>query len=382
MQFGIAQPDDGRVATNSGRSTAGVEVRLDHLSKTFGAVTAVADVCLDIPSGSFVTLLGPSGSGKTTTLNLIAGFLGPTSGEISFDGRPITAVPPHKRDIGMVFQSYALFPHMTVEQNVAYPLRMRERLGAAAMQTRVMEALGLMQLGSYGKRYPRELSGGQQQRVSMARALVSQPRLLLMDEPLGALDKKVREQMQIEIKQIHHQVGSTFIYVTHDQSEALTMSDLVVVMNDSRIVQVGSPREVYEAPTSEFVADFLGGANLLPGRVVAIADGRAEVEVDGAGRLVVPGSGVAVGTRVSVFIRPEEIRASATPHSGEDWQSVRATVRDVTYLGEAFKVTATAGPLSIVLRVPRSDIDVVATGEQIWLRWPRDRSRVLVSIQG
>ena len=206
---------------------SGAAVRLERLTKRFGSVVAVHEACLAIPAGSFVTLLGPSGSGKTTTLNLIAGFLLPDGGEIFVDDQAISRVPPHRRNIGMVFQNYALFPHMTVFENVAFPLRMRTALAGSALSGRVEETLDLVQLTGLGGRYPRQLSGGQQQRVAMARALVSYPRLLLMDEPLGALDKKLRERLQLEIKAIHRRVGTTIVYVTHDQSEALTLSDLV-----------------------------------------------------------------------------------------------------------------------------------------------------------
>ena len=250
-------------------SASGAQIGLHGLVKAFGAFRAVDDVSLDVPAGTFVTLLGPSGSGKTTTLNLIAGFVEPDAGEILADGVAISGVPPHLRNIGMVFQSYALFPHMTVLDNVTFPLRMRSGLSRAARRTRALETLDLVRLAGLEGRYPRQLSGGQQQRVSMARALVSQPRLLLMDEPLGALDKKLRENMQLEIKQIHRQVGANFVYVTHDQGEAPTMSDLVVVMNDGRIVQSAPPREIYTRPATRFVADFPGQANLLPARVVA-----------------------------------------------------------------------------------------------------------------
>src|SRR5215470_15123859 len=274
----MGQPADAARAS-------GARLELRDLTKAFGGVTAVDRVSLDVPAGSFVSLLGPSGSGKTTTLNLIAGFLSADSGDILFDGGSVAGVSPHRRNIGMVFQSYSLFPHMTVADNVAFPLRMRTTLSREAAQARVAEMLGLVQLSHLAKRYPRQLSGGQQQRVAMARALVSYPRLLLMDEPLGALDKKLREQMQIEIKQIHRSVGTTVVYVTHDQAEALTMSDIVVVMHQSRIAQVGSPRALYESPANLFVADFLGDSNLLPGRIVETAGGQAIIEL-GNGQVV------------------------------------------------------------------------------------------------
>ncbi|HLI11430.1 MAG TPA: ABC transporter ATP-binding protein [Alphaproteobacteria bacterium] len=378
----VAANEGSRQSSEDNRRAprAGAQVRLDRLTKLFGPVKAVDDVSLDIPSGSFVTLLGPSGSGKTTTLNLIAGFLAPDSGEIRFDGRAVSAVPPHKRNIGMVFQSYALFPHMTVFDNVAYPLRMRDRLSRQAMQARVAETLALVQLSGFEERYPRQLSGGQQQRVSMARALVSRPRLLLMDEPLGALDKKLREQLQVEIKQIHRRIGSTFVYVTHDQSEALTMSDLVVVMHNSRISQVGSPREVYEAPNNAFVADFLGGANLLRGQIVAVRGDFLDVRIPSGQTIPVPRGAFTDGggTDVSVFIRPEDIRIAAA--SGQRLSGLAgtpATIREVLYLGEALKVTALAGSQAVTIRALRSEIDHIAPGRDVFLSWAVERSRLL-----
>jgi putative spermidine/putrescine transport system ATP-binding protein len=360
---------------------AGGHVSIERLTKRFGALTAVDDLTLDIPAGSFVTLLGPSGSGKTTTLNLIAGFLSPDAGEIRFDGVPVSRTPPHRRNIGMVFQFYALFPHMTVFDNVAYPLRMRERLTREVMRRRVAETLALVQLSGFGDRYPRQLSGGQQQRVAMARALVSRPRLLLMDEPLGALDKKLREQLQSEIKQIHRRMGSTFIYVTHDQSEAMTMSDLVVVMHESRISQVGHPRDIYEAPKSEFVADFLGGANLLPGRFVRSEGEVCEIELDG-GRMTRALTGARAfppGAAVSVFIRPEDIRIPQAKFAQPDEESVRGVIRDVVFLGEALRLSVVAGPLSLSVRAPRTQSEELHVGREVLLVWSRARSRVLPS---
>src|SRR3982074_808380 len=248
---------------------SGAQLRLRQLTKAFGAAKACRQIRLEGPAGAFVSLLGPSGSGQTTTLNLIAGFLTPDAGDILLDERSIADGAPHKRNIGIVFQSYSLFPHMTVADNVGFPLRMRTKLSREAARKRIDDMLALVQLAHLATRYPRQLSGGQQQRVAMARALVSHPRLLLMDEPLGALDKKLREQMQVEIKRIHRSVGTTVIYVTHDQTEALTMSDLVVVMHQARIAQVGTPRVLYETPANLFVAASLGDSNLLPAKIVS-----------------------------------------------------------------------------------------------------------------
>ena len=294
---------------------SGAQLRLRQLTKAFGASQAVDRISLDVPAGAFVSLLGPSGSGKTTTLNLIAGFLTPDAGDILLDERSIADVPPHKRNIGMVFQSYSLFPHMTVAENVGFPLRMRTRLSRQDARQRIDEMLALVQLGHLGTRYPRQLSGGQQQRVAMARALVSHPRLLLMDEPLGALDKKLREQMQIEIKRIHRSVGTTVIYVTHDQTEALTMSDLVVVMHQARVAQVGTPRVLYEAPANVFVADFLGDSNLLTATIAHVSGDELAVEIGERREDTAPRGARRPRRRRSrtvVLIRPEDIAVTAT----------------------------------------------------------------------
>jgi len=379
------------VATQIARSTTisamaaddapsrGAAVRIDRLRKSYGAITAVDSVSLDIPAGSFVTLLGPSGSGKTTTLNLIAGFLSPDSGEILFDERAISNVPPHQRNIGMVFQNYALFPHMTVYDNVGFPLRMRSRLSGAGARARIFEILALVELTGLEARYPRQLSGGQQQRVAMARALVSHPRLLLMDEPLGALDKKLREQMQFEIKNIHRTIGTTFVYVTHDQTEALTMSDLIVVMNRGTIAQAGSPRRLYESPENQFVADFLGGANLLPAQVRAHEAACYVVEIDGGWRIRVPFDGVqaAMGSRVNVLIRPEEISVRADAEAGDDHESVRGTITDVAYLGESLRLGIDAGGIKINAKLSRVRGLTIDVGQRVYASWPRNGSRVL-----
>src|SRR5688572_12513830 len=269
------------------RTSAG-DVELVGLSRRFGEVLAVDRLSLRMGSGECVTLLGPSGSGKTTTLMMIAGFVRPTTGEIYLGGQAITRRPPFKRNVGMVFQNYALFPHMTVFENVAFPLRMR-RLRRGEIEAKVGQALDLVRLTGYEARYPRQLSGGQQQRVALARALVFNPPVLLMDEPLGALDKKLRQQMQLEIKHLHEQLGITVIYVTHDQEEALVMSDEIVVMRNGRIEQIGTPRGVYDDPRNNFVADFIGEANVLDGTIIKAEHSRyrvrtsAQVEVWCAG---------------------------------------------------------------------------------------------------
>ena len=237
-------------------------LRLNGLTGRYGRNVAVRGIDLEVAAGEFLTLLGPSGSGKTTTLRLVAGLLQPASGTIELAGRDVTMIPPHRRDIGVVFQNYALFPHLTAGQNVAFPLEMR-RVSRTDARELVEKAFSLVQLSGYEHRYPRQLSGGQQQRVALARALVFEPRLLLMDEPLGALDKKLRDQLQFEIKRIHQELGVTVLYVTHDQEEALVMSDRIAIFNDGKIAQIGSPQDIYRRPSSLFVADFIGEANVL-----------------------------------------------------------------------------------------------------------------------
>ena len=248
-------------------SSAGATLKLRNLVKSYSGTTVVDGISLDVAPGEFVTLLGPSGSGKTTTLNMIAGFCSVTAGDIFMDGNPIARLKPHKRNIGVVFQHYALFPHMTVTENVAFPLKQR-RLSKERVLTDVADALDLVKMRPFGDRYPGQLSGGQQQRVALARDLVFRPRLLLMDEPLGALDKNLREALQLEIKRIHREVGISFVYVTHDQEEALGLSDRIAIFNRGRIDQAGSATDLYERPESVFVADFIGESNKLGGHVV------------------------------------------------------------------------------------------------------------------
>ena len=369
----MGQPTDAACAS-------GARLELRDLTKTFGGVVAVDRVSLDVPAGAFVSLLGPSGSGKTTTLNLIAGFLSADSGDILFDGGSVAGISPHRRNIGMVFQSYSLFPHMTVADNVAFPLRMRTTLTRDAARARVAEMLALVQLSHLAGRYPRQLSGGQQQRVAMARALVSRPRLLLMDEPLGALDKKLREQMQIEIKQIHRSVGTTVVYVTHDQSEALTMSDIVVVMHQSRIAQVGTPRALYEQPASLFVADFLGDSNLLPGKIAAMAGGHAQVEI-GNGQVIRAAIGkvdAAVGKPTVVLVRPEDMTAAAGPAT-TDGASISGAVTEVSYHGDCYRLDIAIGSDRLKVKIPRDAAADMTPGRTVTVSWRPDAARLLAA---
>ncbi|HXJ79818.1 MAG TPA: ABC transporter ATP-binding protein [Candidatus Methylomirabilis sp.] len=343
---------------------------LTRLTKRYPGTTAVDSIDLEVGSGEFVTLLGPSGSGKTTTLMMVAGFTSPTSGEIAIDDRPITAMPPEHRNIGVVFQNYALFPHMRVFDNVAFPLRMR-RQPASTIRSQVEHALDMVHLGGLGDRLPAQLSGGQQQRVALARALVFSPGLLLMDEPLGALDRNLREQMKTEIKRIHNDVGVTVLYVTHDQEEALTMSDRVALMNRGRIAQLGSAEDLYERPASRFVAEFIGESNLLEGHVES-ADGGLVFVGDGGVR--VPVQTGSPGQRDTLMLRPEKISlapASAAPHHEAPCASIAGEVEDVVYVGEFTRYRVRAAP-GVMLGVKTANTHAAwraKPGDPVRLRW-------------
>ena len=316
-------------------SKTAASVRLKELTKLFGETRAVDRVSLTIEPGSMVALLGPSGCGKTTTLRMIAGLIEPNAGEILLDDRPITRVPVHRRNIGMLFQNYALFPHLTVAENVAFGLETRGVKRAAAAE-RVAGALQLVQLPGYGDRMPGQLSGGQQQRVALARALVVEPALLLLDEPLGALDKALRESMQIELRALQQRLGVTTIMVTHDQDEALTMADRIVIMRDGRIEQVGAPAEVYQHPVSRFVAGFLGASNFLRGRVMEAANGGVLVEIT-QGPIVSVAASRPVGSEVTVALRPEAVSIETTTGgNGEKIPNTTpATIEQIIYRGFA-----------------------------------------------
>ncbi len=315
---------------------------LRDLEKSFGDVAAVAGVDLEVNQGEFVTLLGPSGSGKTTTLRMIAGFTVQSGGTIEIDGTDVGRVPPHKRDVGMVFQNYALFPHMTAGENIAFPLQMR-KLPRAEISRRVDDALRLVKLDAYGPRYPRQMSGGQQQRIALARAVVFKPALLLMDEPLGALDKKLREALQLEIMHISRQLGATVVYVTHDQEEALVMSDRIAIFHDGKIEQLGRGEDLYERPVSLFVADFIGESNILHGRYEAasgLGGGWVTGEMGGwqVGEAAGARAGLAGGAAAALVVRPERLRL--IPRTGEvpaGVNTVDAVVTDVLYLGSTRK---------------------------------------------
>jgi len=339
-------------------------VRFRDVEKSYdGRTVAVRGLTLDVLQGEFLTLLGPSGSGKTTTLNMLAGFERPTAGEILLAGRPVDRLPPYQRNIGMVFQNYALFPHMTVAENVAFPLSVR-RVGRAEQEARVAKVLATVRLEAFAARRPAQLSGGQQQRVALARALVFEPSLVLLDEPLGALDKKLREHMQIELKLLHQQLGLTMVYVTHDQSEALTMSDRVAVFRDGAVVQHGAPDELYRHPADPFVAGFIGENNLLAGTAGGAADGKLAVTLDGGiALLTMPGGPIAAGQRVIVAVRPEAI--GLAPEGSDN--RCEAAVRSVIYLGDHQRLIGTlANGAPIIVKVP---LGVGVAGERARLGW-------------
>jgi spermidine/putrescine transport system ATP-binding protein len=383
----------GAAGGASAATTGEPDVTLIGVTKRFGAVTAVDRMNLEIPSGSFTSLLGPSGCGKTTTLRMIAGFEQPTEGEILLAGRPIAGVPPYHRNVNTVFQHYALFPHMDVAQNVGYGLR-QKKVGKADERRRVDEALGLVRLTGYGKRRTWELSGGQQQRVALARALVNRPTVLLLDEPLGALDLKLRKEMQLELKALQQEVGITFIYVTHDQEEALTMSDMIVVMRDGLVQQQGRPEVLYERPVNTFVANFIGVSNPLPARVDSFdaTTHLARVETDGGlkltGTVTDPSARPAAGDRVSVAIRPEHLRVEAAANgaaptdAGGGWTRVAGRVNQGTYLGDQTEYriqTEQAGEL-IVRRqnqLGETTGQGPGPGEPVTVRWHEAANLIL-----
>ena len=345
-------------------------------------VRAVEHVDLRIAEGEFFSLLGPSGCGKTTTLRMIAGFEEPTSGQILLHGRDMVGVPPFRRDVNMVFQQYALFPHMDVFDNVAFGLR-RKKVAKDEIARRVAEALALVELEGRERRRPRQLSGGQQQRVALARALVNRPRALLLDEPLGALDLKLRQAMQLELKRIQREVGITFVYVTHDQEEALTMSDRLVVMNAGRIEQLGSPRELYEHPATRFVANFIGTSNILTGRLERKGDAWALTGLGPDQRVLVADAGpVAQGEEVELAVRPEKmvLRAEHDPPP-PDRCALRVTVTEVVYLGTStqYRTVTDTGTAVAVYRQNASATPgaEVLTGQVGWLEWPPEHSYVL-----
>ena len=353
-------------------------MRFAGVQKTYdGVQLVVRQLDLDIRRGEFLTLLGPSGSGKTTTLMMLAGFESPTAGEILLDGRPITRTPPHKRDFGMVFQNYALFPHMTVGRNVAYPLTVR-RMPAADRDRQVARALAMVRLEGMAERFPSQLSGGQQQRVALARALVFEPQLVLMDEPLGALDKQLREHMQIELKELHRQLGVTFVFVTHDQGEALTMSDRVAVFNNGVIQQIDAADRMYETPANRFVAGFIGDGTMLAGTLAESGGGRCVVALADGRRLSgIDVNGAAIGATVVAGIRPERLVVHAAAPSAPG-NVLQAQVRSIVYFGDHLRLMCHVGDGQepAVAKLALSATAIPRPGDDVWLEFPSDLTRV------
>jgi spermidine/putrescine transport system ATP-binding protein len=387
-----ARRTDARPAAGAAADADGApDVEIIDVTKRFGDVVAVDRMTLRIPRSSFTSLLGPSGCGKTTTLRMIAGFEQPTEGEIYLAGRPIAGVPPYQRNVNTVFQHYALFPHMDVAQNVGYGLR-QKKVGREEERKRASEALELVRLGGYERRRVWELSGGQQQRVALARALVNHPTVLLLDEPLGALDLKLRKEMQLELKALQQEVGITFVYVTHDQEEALTMSDVIVVMRDGLIQQMGDPAELYERPVNRFVANFIGVSNPLPSRVVSFDAGarRAVVETDGglrlSGAVTDPSAALSAGDAVTVAVRPEHLRVrpTDTPAAADaGWTEVPGRINQGTYLGDQteYRVqTDKAGELVVRRQnqLGESTGQGLGPGDPVSVRWHEAANLVLV----
>jgi putative spermidine/putrescine transport system ATP-binding protein len=352
-------------------------VRFIGVQKSYdGEILVVKDLNLDVETGEFLTMLGPSGSGKTTVLMMLAGFETATYGEILLGGTPINTVPPNKRGIGMVFQSYALFPHMTVAENLAFPLHVR-KMSRADVDAKVQRALEMVRLPQFGNRRPGQLSGGQQQRVAVARALVFEPKLVLMDEPLGALDKNLREEMQYEIKHIHENLGVTMVYVTHDQSEALTMSDRIAVFDDGIIQQLASPQVLYEKPDSAFVATFIGENNRLDGEVLADSNGYCTVQVNGIQVQALSVNHNGVGGKTTLSLRPE--RVFIEPGEGQCPNMVQADVEEVIYLGDHVRTRINVcGHEEFVVKTPNSAGHVhLNVGQNINIGWMPDDCRAL-----
>jgi spermidine/putrescine transport system ATP-binding protein len=384
-------PADASAAAARARSRTGEtpDVSLLEVTKRFGDVVAVDRMNLEIPPASFTSLLGPSGCGKTTTLRMIAGFEQPTHGEILLAGQPIAGVPPYRRNVNTVFQHYALFPHMDVAQNVGYGLR-QKKVAKAEETRRVDEALNLVRLAGYQKRRTWEMSGGQQQRVALARALVNRPTVLLLDEPLGALDLKLRKEMQLELKALQQEVGITFIYVTHDQEEALTMSDVIVVMRDGLIQQMGGPTDLYERPLNRFVADFIGSSNFIAGTVASL-DGGDRVTIASAsglslrGRVTDPAASLSVGDGVTVVIRPERLEVVVDhADAGSGWTAIPGRIRQGTYLGDQteYRVhTDQAGELIVRLQnnLGASIGQGIGPGDAVTVRWKEEANLVLAA---
>lgn len=356
-------------------------LHIKGIRKVFGPIVAADNVELEISEGEFLTFLGPSGSGKSTTLYILAGFQDPTAGDILLKGASLLSTPPHKRNIGMVFQRYTLFPHLSVGENVAFPLKVR-RLSAADIDSRVKRALELVRLEGYEDRMPANMSGGQQQRVALARALVYNPPVLLMDEPLSALDKKLREEIQYEIRRIHQQTGVTILYVTHDQEEALRLSDRIAVFNQGKIEQVGTGPQLYASPSTRFVADFIGDSAFLEGVLTEISEQGASIRfADGSAISGVPVHGNAiVGNKAELMLRPERIELSCGVPDGRP--SLRVTVEDITFLGNNTTVELSTGwgsKLAVRMHFGHPLISRIARGDALLVRCAPDTAHVFAA---
>ncbi len=359
-------------------------VRFENVTKRFGDFVAVDNLTLDIYEREFFALLGPSGCGKTTLLRMLAGFEKPTEGKVLVDGQDITDLAPYERpNINMMFQSYALFPHMTVERNVGFGLR-QEGMPADQIEQRVQEAMNLVELSQFAKRKPHQLSGGQQQRVALARAIAKKPRIMLLDEPLGALDKKLRNQAQFELMRIQETTGTTFIIVTHDQEEAMTVASRIAVMNHGLLMQVSTPGEIYEAPQSRYVSQFIGDVNILEGKVAGVANGIVDIEpVAGGGRFQAQASdGLSAGQQVWLAVRPEKLKIGLEQPAGSV-NVIRGQVDDVGYLGSIshYHVRTDAGQRVTALRTNASHSveRSISWEDQVWLEWPVDAGIVLTA---
>lgn len=368
------------MAASESAEVKGAPIKIEKLSKHFGKFIAVQEANLDIKSGEFLTFLGPSGSGKTTTLMMVAGFLIPTYGDIVIAGSSIVTVPPHKRNIGMMFQHYALFPHMSVSDNVAFPLQMR-RMPKDKIKARVEWVLGLVQLSEFKNRRPHQLSGGQQQRVALARAVVFEPSVLLLDEPLGALDAKLRENMQIELKQMHATLGTTVLYVTHDQEEALTLSDRICVFNEGRIMQVGTPDDLYNLPENRFVADFIGETNFLTGKVTSREDNGCTVRLDDtiAMKCLLRDSFDPPEKWATYSLRPEKILIGEAAEQVEN--SYEGVVQEFLYLGEFTKYRIElSNKIELTVKATnRKGRKLLSKGEKTAVGWEREEMLLVES---
>jgi len=352
-------------------------VVFDKIDKSYdGEVLVVKNLNLNIAKGEFVTMLGPSGSGKTTTLMMLAGFETPTNGEIYLEGKPISQIPPYEREIGMVFQNYALFPHMTVQENLSFPLEVR-KLSKTEIKDKVTKALDMVELGKFGTRFPAQLSGGQQQRVALARALVFEPRLVLMDEPLGALDKNLREQMQYEIKHIHERIGITVVYVTHDQGEALTMSNRIAVFDEGVIQQLSTPDILYEQPENSFVAQFIGENNRMNGIIKNIDEKYCEVDLDGGGTVKALKVNIgSIGDPTQLSVRPERVSVNAQETSVEN--NFKGKIKELIYLGDHIRARiAVCGNDEFIVKIPNEGNVDLKEGANIDLHWQAEDIRAL-----